>query len=271
METLIALGAVGLIIACVVYLVATKKHNLAVSSRNDHAEATTTRDNDKFAAHMDMLTEKWKMANDEQESGNLKITPHWFFDDATERQRNKLRDLGVTFHEGKYTKGQVSDIIGLFYDADEEEKKILRFFKVPLRNFNQTKARFEVAKIFSDPEKLEAWNSRPATDIQKEFFRFFDKKVPKGLTHETAKKMISQISRDIPDNRYDDWTAFESVYEELLDPEIRNDYGVKKISMYLYREAMNSFVDEGRKLADLEGDVDEVVERVIKLKPEIQK
>jgi len=139
---------------------------------------------------------------------------------------------------------------------------------------NESKARFEVFKLFNDPSKIESWKNRPADIIQKEFFRFFGLKIPKGLTHEMASSEIKNYRKTFNvenEEKLDEWDNYESIYTEINDPGFREDYNLKNISMSIYRSAINDLKKEGKSLEELYDDQDIVIDKIIEIKPEIEK
>ena len=109
------------------------------------------------------LPQRWDRSAEELASGNLVEFQRWYFDDVTERQQAKLADieeLDVFKIPGKLTKGQASDLIGLFEEPDDGDLQVMKFFKVPARGVSQTKARMEVARLFMDPTNRNAWEKR---------------------------------------------------------------------------------------------------------------
>ncbi len=120
-----------------------------------------------FNEHKVWLSARWTEANRQREAGKLKTFPSWFFDEATERQTKLLTEKGISLSGGQVSKGQASDVIGLFFPVEEGDADVLKFFKVPTKGLNQTTARAEVAKLQADPEKASAWDQRPANPMQK--------------------------------------------------------------------------------------------------------
>ena len=220
------------------------------------------------------MEEKWALARKESHTGDVKSVPIWFFDEVTDRQIQKIEEIGIKISGGRPTKGQASDIIGLFEPAEDENIEILKFFKISLKDMNQSKARYEVNKLLQDPEKSEKWRNRPATVMQKEFYKFFGLKVPQGLTHEIAKKDINEYREKLNDEdetSMDEWDAFEDIYDEINDPDFRDDYELKSINISLYRLAIANLQNEGKTLKELSDDVDIVIDKIMEIKPEIKK
>jgi len=220
------------------------------------------------------MDERWVLARKKRDEGEVKSVPQWFFDDVTERQLQKIEEIGLKIRGGNPTKGEASDIIGLFEPVEEENIEILKFFKVSLKGMNQSKARYEVSKLLNDPDNLESWRNRSASAMQKEFYRFFGFKVPQGVTHETASKDINEYRKNLGEEdeaKMDEWDAYEDIYDEINDPDFREDYDLKKISISLYRSAVDQLKKEGRTLTELSDDPDAVVDKLLEIKPEIQK
>lgn len=228
--------------------------------------------------NIEWLEEEWNKAWDEKESGELKTVPEWWFDDAYERQLKKIDRMGLVFSKDLPTQGQASDIIGLFEPPDYGDREILKFFNVPLRGMTQTRAKYLVAQLFLEPENAAAYGTfsdlketlaenRPATTMQKEFYRYFDLKVPTGLTHEEAFQFRREYARKLKNLDWEDWLAYEIMYEGINVS--RKDYGIKKVSLSLYRAVMEEFKKEGKRPSEFDDDL-LVLERIIRMQPDIK-
>lgn len=139
---------------------------------------------------------------------------------------------------------------------------------------NQSRARYEVEKIFKNTDNLEKWQTRPASPMQKEFYKFFGIKAPQGITHEEASKYIreylSNLS-DIDESKVGEWDAYEELYDEINDPDYREDYELKKISLSLYKKAVDILKSKGKTIVELSENPEMVVDKIIETNPEIQK
>src|SRR5690606_29943643 len=102
------------------------------------------------------LARRWQDARDAQTRGDTSSFPAWYFDSPTERQLNRLKNAGALIPPNM-TKGQASDLIGLSEEPDEDDVEILKFFKVSTRDMSQTRARAEVASLFSDSANRQRW------------------------------------------------------------------------------------------------------------------
>jgi hypothetical protein len=217
------------------------------------------------------LEERWKLAQEHLASGTSQMFPEWYFDEATDRQLEKIKEFGLS---SEITKGQASDLIGMHEPAEQESLEVLKFFKVPTRGMKQTQARHEVALIFEDKEKVQAWKDRPPSAAQKEFFKFFGIKLAKGTTHEQTTALIKKHESEMSDKndpRLMEWNAFEQIIDELKDPDFRENYEIKKPSATLIKQAMGELQKDGNSYQEISDDIDMLINKLIELKPEIER
>lgn len=231
-------------------------------------------------SNTDWLKERWEEARRERDLGEYKLVGDWFFDKSTASQRRMLEHYDLRMYDldlsiENLTKGEASDIIGLFLNPDEYEKQVLKFFDVSTKGISQTKARHVIAKILSNPANMDKWNERPASDMQKEFYRFFGITVPKGLTHGDAVQFIGEAESEKEgadeQSRLQDWERYCELYNRINDPEFRGTHDIKKVSLAQYRAAVNALRNEGKTLKELSGQEDQIVDKLIEATPDIQK
>ena len=226
-----------------------------------------------LSANAGWLQTRWAEANRERESGELKRFPRWFFEPPTEPQLQRIRESGVVPMEN-LTKGQASDIIGLLEPVEQENEDILRFFKVPVKGMNQSRARHEVAQLLADPEKHQAWHQRPAEMLQKEFYRFFDLKVPSRLTYMDAERTIREHREQLEDANsplLDEWDSFEMICTDLLDADTCETYNLRKPTIVFIRAAIDALRKSGRTLTECGDDLQVVVDKLVELKPDLRR
>ena len=180
----------------------------------------------------------------------------------------------VSFNKMKITKGRASDLIGMEYSPEDEDLELLKFFKIPTLNKTQTHAKHETALIFQDEQKAKLWNDRPPSSHQKEFFRFFGIKLVKGTTCEQAKVLIRECEGEMTerdDPKLDDWESYESIIYDLSDPDFRECNEIKKPSASLIRQAISELYAEGESYQYISDEIDVLIERLVKLKPDIRR
>ena len=242
------------------------------SAKKFRAQPGAKRELRKLQENLAWMEGRWERAEKERERGTYQTVPSWHFDAATERQLDRIESIGLAINAKGLLKGQASDIIGLYETIEPEDSEILRFFKVSTKGFNQSRARDEVGRLLSDEANRVAWAARPASPWQKEFYRTFDHRVPKGLTHRAAADFISAREAELAEANEEAlrfWEEYESIYEELSDSETRADYDIKSVSLKALREAVASLIEEGRKIEDLAMDLQIVVDRLIERNPSL--
>jgi len=108
----------------------------------------------KHKGDLKFLHAQWAAAERERAAGNLTCVPHWFFDEATDAQRERLlldgwdRPVATTA-----CKGMASDLIGLALAPDADQRAFLRRHQVSTRNMSQSRARYEIADLEADPDR----------------------------------------------------------------------------------------------------------------------
>ena len=210
-------------------------------------------------ANEDWINERWALAAQEEEGEKSGLFPKWYFDEMTEFQALKLFELGIQPTD-EWTKGQTSDVIGLFSVADLEDEEVLRFFGVDLKGMNQSKARHLVAALLVDSENKKKWDLRPPSNMQKALCKLFGLKIPKGINHKDLAALMSQFYDQLDDERQQEWDCFESTYEELNDPDNwpePDEYSPKfrRTSFSRYVKAVAELKEQGSDMSDLDTDL----------------
>lgn len=214
------------------------------------------------------LQERWELA---QREGIGDVFPSWYFDHMTERQARRLEEDGRKY-SGQLTKGQASDLIGLGEQPNEEDREVLRFFKSPLRGMNETRARHEIALLFREEANRKAWEDRPATARQREFFRFFGQKPKSGLLKREADHQIQEcldVAEENNDPRAEQWIIYDSILEDFDDPDFRETYSIRKPSTPAIRKAIDALLALGRSWDDL--DSDSVADYLVESNPDLER
>jgi len=107
---------------------------------------------------------------------------------------------------------------------------------------------------------------RPATIWQKEFYRTFDLKVPKGLTYLVARQFINEKSAEIgkeDQSALRAWERYGDIVKELLHPSTRETYGIETLSITRLRSAVIALLHEGHTMESMYKDIGIVVDELI--------
>ena len=224
--------------------------------------------------NLDWLKARWARAASEKADKNLETVDKWFFHKVTKAQLNRLQRLDVNWPAEDLTKGKASDLIGLFEKIEPEASAVLRFFKLPVKGLSQSKAREEAAILLADEENRAKWDNRTPSAEQKAFFKLIARKSLKGVGHKRAEDLMEEVLAalsDTNDPRYDEWEAFETIVEELDDPDIRADYGMKKVNVGVIADAVAALMTDGLTIRQIGDDLDRFVAKVLDMKPNLRR
>ena len=119
------------------------------------------------------MKERWDRAEKEKKSGILKTFEWWFFDQATGPQIGRLERMGILGRRKGFTKGQASEIIGLFEPAERKHLEILKKNNIALRGMNETKARETIARLLLDPAKVSVSDNSPELELENRIIKQF--------------------------------------------------------------------------------------------------
>lgn len=114
-------------------------------------------------------------------------------------------------------------------------------------------------------------NSQPADSLQKEYFKFFGLPIPRGLTTAQADQVISEHTKKSPAEEVSEWEAYKSIVDEFEDKDFRESYELKKVSRAILQDAIKQLKMEGKTYQYLESNIDELVEKILLLKPELER
>lgn len=106
--------------------------------------------------------------------------------------------------------------------------------------------------------------------MQKEYLKFFGLPAPKGLTASEAQKLIAghtEGAEGWDEKKAAEWETFESIVNDLADPETREDYNIKKPSLTAIKEALAILRATGEDADDIQA----VVDQLIEMKPELER
>ena len=100
--------------------------------------------------NIDLLHKRWERIEKEYNSGMLKSVSKWYFEDPAFDQISRLKEMGINHSTLKLTKGQASDIIGLFEPSEKKITTILENQRIDPFRMNKTEAREFIIKSRDD-------------------------------------------------------------------------------------------------------------------------
>jgi len=126
-------------------------YSIRKMDKNGEIKSTKKAESQKIINdNIDLLHKRWKRIEKEYNSGTLKTVSKWYFEDATYDQISQLKEMGINPITLKLTKGQASDIIGLFEPSEKKNTAILENQRTPPFRMNKTEAREFIIKSRDD-------------------------------------------------------------------------------------------------------------------------
>jgi len=127
---------------------------------------------------------------------------------ATEKQKKYLDNLGVTY-KSDITVEEASRLIGSQLPAEDYDKSILKYFKIPLdKDLNQTEAKDLIAELFNNKDNKAKWKNRNNKKALKEeltVLKFFNVDIPKNIDLKTAYNLVCDLLEDpIKEKQWED-------------------------------------------------------------------
>lgn len=117
-------------------------------------------------------------------------------------------------------------------------------------------------------------SQRPVTENQKEFFRFFNISITKKISEKDARSIIDNHTAELKskqDPMLVEWEFYHQILSDLSEPEIRDEYDIKKPSKTLVKQVLHEFHDKGNSYEDIWEDMDTFIDRLLELNPELQR
>lgn len=197
----------------------------------------------------------------------------WKDEPATDKQLDYIESLGGKIPARGLTKGEASDRISKLQPIDESDAEVLRYFKVSTRGVTKDAAARAVIALMNDEAHKKAWSERPPSLATKEFFRFAKLKVPSSIGYDEAENLKLETLKSWETeeaSRRSDWMNYERLLEEIYDPDAREGWGIKKPPITLVRSCIAEFIDQGASYESLADEPDELIDRMLELKPELE-
>lgn len=131
---------------------------------------------------------------------------------------------------------------------------------------------YQVIGPKADKKKFDEFlSNQPANLSQKDYFKFFALPIPKDLTTAQAELTIAEHGKTSKPEEQEEWDGYTNILEEFDDKDFRDGFDLKKVSQAILMQAINQLKTEGKTYKYLSDNIDEVVEKIIELKPELEK
>jgi hypothetical protein len=171
-----------------------------------------------------------------------------------------------------YVPKEISEQIIETHLLDSIKPRLARIYQ---GNNGYIEIQFQVIGLKEYKKKYDVFlENQPADARQKDFYKFFDLSIPKSLTTSEAAKQIAEHRKTLEvenASSLKEYEAYSNILDEFDDSDFRECCEVKKVSKMILSEALSQLKKEGKTYEYLLDNIDEVVERVIQLKPELER
>ena len=155
---------------------------------------------------------------------------------------------------------------------DKVTPRLARMFQ---GNQDYFEVQFQIIGLKELKKDFDAFlENQPADTSQKDYYKFFNMPIPKGLTTSEASKQIAEHRAKLEaedKTKLDEYDAYVEILEEFDDSDFKDNYDVKKPSRTVLNDALSQLKAEGKTYEYLSSNIDEVVDRVLKIKPDLER
>ncbi|MBW9257183.1 MAG: hypothetical protein K1562_06110 [Candidatus Thiodiazotropha sp. (ex. Lucinisca nassula)] len=154
----------------------------------------------------------------------------------------RLNKMGVGLVEA-LTIRQLYHLQGLSQPASPRQVEILKHFKIPgAVKMSKTMASYTIRCLFSETEKVEAWQQRPPTSRVMQGLLYMNGSFTRGMTQHQAQLRLRKTGIDNP-SKYHEWKRIEALFIGVNDLVTRQRNATRKITwkrFYHYYDELKS-------------------------------
>jgi hypothetical protein len=191
------------------------------------------------------------------------------------QDKNAIKVIGVA-PSARYFLGyipkEISEQIISTGMLDKVTPRLARMFQ---GNHDYFEVQFQIIGLKELKKDFDAFlENQPADTSQKDYYKFFNLPIPKGLTTSEASKQIAEhrAKLEIEDkSKLQEYDSYVEILDEFDDSDFREINEVKKPSRTVLNDALNQLKAEGKTYKYLSSNIYEVVDRVFKIKPDLER
>jgi hypothetical protein len=147
-----------------------------------------------------------------------------------------------------------------------------RLGRIYINNNDYLDIQYQIIGPKADKKKFDEFlSNQPADSSQKDYLKFFNLAIPKGLTAGQAEQTISEHRKNSKPEEQEEWYGYTNILEDFDDKDFRDGYDLKKVSQAVLTEAINQLKAQGKTYKYLSDNIEEVAEKIIELKPDLEK
>ncbi len=150
----------------------------------------------------------------------------------------------------------------------------VRLKRIYIGNYDFLDIQYQIIGPKEEKKKFDEFlSNKPAQSEQKDYLAYFELPIPKSLTLGQAEQAIFEHMKNSNSFEQQEWDSYSSILEEFNDEDFRESYDLKKVSKTILLKAMKQLMveDKEKNYQYLNMNIDEVVDRIIEINPDLEK
>ena len=196
-------------------------------------------------------------------------------DPANEHDSNAIKVIGVSsgrrYHIGFLPAGDAKTIVSRGY----LDKVLPRLKKIYLSDSGWLEIEYDVVipkELVKVSKALDL--EEPMNKDQKDFLKFFDQPIPRGLNVGQANALIEEFTAKMnaeQPGKIDEYDAYEEIMWAVNDKEEREQYDLKKPPMAVVKQALEVLRGQGVTYVQINDDFQLLADEIFKIRPDLEK
>lgn len=192
-----------------------------------------------------------------------------------EHDKNAIKVIGVT-PTSRYFVGfvpkEISEQIIVTNMFDNVKARLGRIYQ---GKDDYIEIKFQIIGMKINKKQYDAFlENKPANSSQKEYYKFFGLPVPKALTSGQANQTITAHRKKLAAEdvlKLEEYDSYNNIITDFEDSDFREPYDLKRVTKAILNEALSQLIEDGKTYAYLSDNIDEVVEKVLLINPDLEK
>lgn len=187
--------------------------------------------------------------------------------------KNAIKVIGIT-SSSEYFIGYVpKEVSAQIVATGMLDKIIPRLTRAYHGRDDYLEVQFQIIGLKSLKKEFDAFiDNKPAESRQKDYYKFFNITIPRGLTKGDADITIDKHSKTLRkenDAQLQEYYEYISILDEFDDSDFREEFEIKKPARTFIDDALNALRQEGKSYGYLSDNINEVVDMILQIKPEL--
>lgn len=196
-------------------------------------------------------------------------------DPTNEHDSNAIKVIGISsgsrYHIGFLPANDAKTIISRGY----LDKALPRLKKIYLSDSGWLEIEYDVVipkALIKESKALDL--EEPMNKDQKDFLKFFDQPIPRGLNVGQANTLIEEFTAKMnaeQPGKIDEYDAYEEIKWMIDDKDERESYDLKKPPMAVVKQALEVLRGNGVTYVQIKDNMQLLVDEIFKIRPDLER